>query len=163
MTFATPIVGQQSAELINTLFWVSATIGRAAAIFFARFPSKIMLFFELVGSLISVIAWLSNFENEVVIWVTTITFGFFVGPLYPTIVASIESFVPLTGSITIFFVIAGGIGDFLSSIVILNLIAAYGSISFPICILVSVIGMLLGHVLVLFLGFKDQKQISFKL
>jgi len=100
-----------SAAYLTSAFWGALTIGRLLGIPLANHmrPQKI-IFFDLIGCLISLGVILFFANNYLAIWVGTLGLGLSMASFFPTMMAFAEKRIDLNGQITRWFFFAAGIG-----------------------------------------------------
>jgi FHS family Na+ dependent glucose MFS transporter 1 len=90
---------EKSAGILNALYWLGITLGRAAAIILTTRvrPSRLVLA-NLIGLVFSLGLILLDPGSLVLLWVGSLSFGIFLAPLFPTTFAFLERKTPITGS-----------------------------------------------------------------
>ena len=104
--------GGDEASLVNTCLWISHTAGRFAFFIAARWIGirKLMLV-ETVGvTIISILLTIFGADSPTAYWVLLQPLGFFIAPLWPSMIAWADHHIELTGVGMTLFLCAGGIG-----------------------------------------------------
>jgi len=99
------------AAYLTSTFWGSLTFGRLVAIpLAARFKPRFVLLGDLVGCLASgslILLWPKSLFAT---WVGTVGMGFSMASLFPTSLAFAERRMRITGQVTGWFLVGGGVG-----------------------------------------------------
>lgn len=143
-TYATDWKGflnDSGGNIVSSLFWIGITVGRAILVFASvKIRPVVLMWIEIVGGATVLIIWAIFQDSVILFWILIPVFGMFMGPIYPTAVTVVESFVSLTGTVALWFVIFGGLGDFVGPVATLNLVEHFDEpVLFAITILVLMI------------------------
>jgi MFS transporter, FHS family, Na+ dependent glucose transporter 1 len=124
------------AFLMNSLFWLSLTMGRLAATLLAsRVGSRSLVYGSLAGCLAAVAALLAWPSCAPVAWIGTAAFGFFIGPLVANLITLAGEVLPVTGHMTSFFVVGFSLGGIVVPWLIGQLIEPVGPAALPVVLL----------------------------
>ncbi|KAL0488391.1 hypothetical protein AKO1_015574 [Acrasis kona] len=133
------LMDDSGAALLNSLFWLSFTIGRLVAIFVATKLSSrtiiILDFFGVLGSLTGMIVFMNNTN---VFSVCTAILGFSFASVYPATVSLPTTYmgVKMTGQMTSMVMLGSSIGGMVLPVIITNMLENVGADSFIFCILI---------------------------
>ena len=130
-----PLPGKSSPTLLNTLFWVSFTLGRLAATVLAkRLRSGLLLASSCGLTVVLLLAMVVADGQPAAVWVTTALLGFAVAPQFATMIAYAEEHLELSGRATSWFVSASGLGGLALPFLIGTLFDTSGSRAMPITV-----------------------------
>ena len=104
--------GGDEASLVNTCLWISHTAGRISFFVAARWIGirKLMLV-ETVGvTIIATLLTIFGADYPLAYWILLQPLGFFLAPLWPSMIAWADHHLELTGVGMTLFLCAGGIG-----------------------------------------------------
>ena len=102
-----------NASYLNSVFWVSLTVGRLVGSIVSRHvPVQTLLLFQVVAHLGSVTAiYMLALSNVKLFWLLTIVEGFLVAPLYPLGIAYGDSQINMSGFCLMIVTFTGSFGD----------------------------------------------------
>jgi FHS family Na+ dependent glucose MFS transporter 1 len=99
-----------SADLTSA-FWGFFTLGRLFAVWMStRATSKTILFVDFAGGLVSLGLILLFRESSTILWIGTVLLGISLASIFPTFLSLSEERMHVTGTITGWFLVGGGIG-----------------------------------------------------
>ena len=100
------------ASFLNTSLWISHTVGRFVFFIAARWIGiRKLVLIETVGvTIISVLLSIFGVSSSTACWVLIQPLGFFIAPLWPSMIAWADHHIELTGVGMTLFLCAGGIG-----------------------------------------------------
>ncbi|RPJ29369.1 MAG: MFS transporter [Chloroflexi bacterium] len=99
-----------SADLTSA-FWGFFTLGRLFAVWMStRATSKTILFVDFAGGLVSLGLILLFRESGTILWIGTVLLGISLASIFPTFLSLSEERMHVTGTITGWFLVGGGIG-----------------------------------------------------
>ena len=100
-----------TAAYLTSAFWGALTFGRLVSIpFAARFRPRSILFVDLLGCLASVGIILLWSASSLVVWLGALGLGLSMASVFPTALSLAERRIRITGQVTGWFLVAGGIG-----------------------------------------------------
>jgi FHS family Na+ dependent glucose MFS transporter 1 len=133
-----------TAAYLTSAFWGALTIGRLVAIPIAlRFRPRAILLSDLLGCLASVGLILIWRSSPVAVWVGALGLGFSMASVFPTAVTLAERRIPITGTVTGWFLVASSIGAMTVPWLIGQLFEPVGPQIAMIVILVDLVGAMI--------------------
>lgn len=100
-----------TAAYLTSAFWGALTFGRLVSIpFAARFRPRSILLVDLLGCLASVGIILLWSASSLVVWLGALGLGLSMASVFPTALSLAERRIPITGQVTGWFLVAGGVG-----------------------------------------------------
>jgi len=106
------LANQSEAAYITSAYWGAFTIFRFLSIILARrIRPRTMLFADLIGGLISVGIIILLPHSRIALWAGSIVLGASLASVFPTAITLVERRTTLTGKITSWFFIGGGLGS----------------------------------------------------
>lgn len=144
-----------AGSLINTVFWISFSVGRFTGLFAGRFiPVRILIMIEACGALVTAIL-LDIFarDNALALWILTCPMGFFLSQLFPTGIGWGNFHVQFTGFAITFALMGGALGGVIYLWVIgylyeyhgydmfIHQLVVYGALLVLFAILLTIIGV----------------------
>ena len=100
-----------TAAFLTSAFWGALTFGRLVSIpFAARFRPRSILLVDLLGCLASVGIILLWSDSSLVVWLGALGLGLSMASVFPTALSLAERRIRITGQVTGWFLVAGGIG-----------------------------------------------------
>jgi len=151
-TYATEVnvASETSASYMNSFFWGALTLGRLLSVYLAKklTPAKILLgnFSFAILSLGLILIWPTS-KN--VVWLVSISLGFALSSVFPTLMALSETRMKVTGTVTSMFflgvslggiimpMLLGQIFDFVGSYYIM--VALFATACLGLLVLISVL------------------------
>lgn len=100
-----------SAAYLTSGYWGIFTLGRLLGIWLAAYLApKRILFIDLIGSLFSIAIIILFPESLLALWIGTALLGLFMASIFPGIIMLAGERMRITGAITGWFLVGGGIG-----------------------------------------------------
>jgi fucose permease len=128
------------AASINAAFWAALTVGRLVSIpLIIKLKPQKMLWANFYGIIISLLVIICFSSSEVFLWIGTIGTGFFMGPIFPTLLGDAQSRMHMSGKITSLFFASSSIGSMTVPWIMGQLIVPYGAVTAMITVLCSVL------------------------
>jgi MFS transporter, FHS family, Na+ dependent glucose transporter 1 len=111
-TLEMDLANQSDAAYITSAYWGAFTVFRFLSIILARYMRpRTMLFADLIGGLISVGIILLWPHSSTALWLGSIALGASLASVFPTAITLAERRTTLTGKVTSWFFIGGGLGS----------------------------------------------------
>jgi FHS family Na+ dependent glucose MFS transporter 1 len=108
LDLATPV----TAAYLTSVYWGALTAGRLVSIPLAmRFKPALLLWVDLIGSLVSVLVILVWSNNPLVIWIGSAGLGLFLASMFPTAVSYAGRRMAVTGQVTAWFSVGASLGS----------------------------------------------------
>jgi FHS family Na+ dependent glucose MFS transporter 1 len=106
------LANESEAAYITSAYWGAFTIFRFLSIILARrLRPRTMLFADLIGGLVSVGLIFLLPHSRIALWIGSIGLGASLASVFPTAITLAERRTTLTGQITSWFFIGGGLGS----------------------------------------------------
>lgn len=100
------------AAYLNSAFWLSFAAGRLVGIPVSlRFSATAMIFADLLGCIVSVLAIIIFHDNGTLLWVGTICYGVSVASIYPSAINFAETQFAVTGKVLSALTVSASLGD----------------------------------------------------
>jgi len=112
-TYATTLnlATETAAAYLTSAFWGFFTMGRLLGVgISARLRSRTILYLDLLGCLLSMGVILLWPASSTALWIGTLGLGLSMASVFPTTLAFAEERMRLTGKVTSWFLVGGGIG-----------------------------------------------------
>jgi MFS transporter, FHS family, Na+ dependent glucose transporter 1 len=141
-TFATfqEYTNPTMAASINAAFWAALTVGRLVSIpLIVKLKPQKMLGVNFCGIIISLLIIIFFSSNEVFLWIGTVGTGFFMGPIFPTLLGDAQSRMHMSGKITSLFFASSSFGSMVVPWIMGQLIVPYGATAAMITVMCSVL------------------------
>lgn len=101
-----------SAAFLNATFWFAFAVGRLAAIPLSlRFSSTQLIFTDLAGCILCVLAMIIFHDSLALLWVGTILYGLSVASIYPSAINYAESQIEMSGRVLSLMTVSASLGD----------------------------------------------------
>jgi FHS family Na+ dependent glucose MFS transporter 1 len=124
------------AFLLNSLLWLSLTLGRLAGTLLSRrLAPRALVYACLAGCLAAVAALLAWPGSGPVAWAGTAAFGFFMGPLIANLITLAGEALPVSGRMTSLYVVGFSLGGIVLPWLIGQLFEPVGPAALPIVLL----------------------------
>lgn len=121
------LANEASAAYLASVFWGAFTFGRLAGIpTAARISPDRLLYLCLLGSALSLGLLVLVPGSMVIIYISTFGFGFFIGPIFATMMAMMGRVMHVTGRTTGWIFVGAGVGSMTIPWGVGRLIALYG-------------------------------------
>src|SRR5258706_3299160 len=134
-----------TANYLTSAFWGFFTLGRLFAIWASTRAKPItILYMDFVGCLVSVGLVIFFKDSSVMLWAGSILLGISLASIFPTFITLAEERMHVTGSITGWFLVGGGIGGMILPVVIGQAFGKIGPSAMMVIILSAGILDLLG-------------------
>lgn len=106
-----PEVSASSAALLTSAFWAALTVGRLVSIPLAvRIKPGVVLVGDLLGCLLSIGAIVVYPNSLAVVWVGTLSLGFFMASFFPTTLTLAGQRMQISGKVSGWFFVGAGAG-----------------------------------------------------
>ncbi len=103
-----------AARLLNALFWGALALGRIfVGVFSRHFQVSRILYVSFIGAVFSFLIAVFLPGSSTILWVSSISAGFFMAVIFPTLTLYAEKQMGLTGSMTGTFFMATSVGGML--------------------------------------------------
>jgi FHS family Na+ dependent glucose MFS transporter 1 len=100
-----------TSNYLTSAFWGFFTLGRLFAVWVSmRFKPLTVLIMDFAGCVVSVGAILLFQDSKMILWGGTILLGISLASIFPTFLTLTEERIHITGTITGWFLVGGGIG-----------------------------------------------------
>jgi FHS family Na+ dependent glucose MFS transporter 1 len=145
-TYATSIglSDAANAAYLTSLFWGALTSGRLLSIpIAARLRPMVILFTAISGCIASILGILTFPQSNKVLLVGTFGLGFFMAPIFPTILAYAQRRMTMSGRVTRWFFVATGAGSMFLPWLVGQLFEPLGSRSSMIIIFADLLAAML--------------------
>jgi FHS family Na+ dependent glucose MFS transporter 1 len=127
------------AASINAAFWAAFTFGRLASIPLAiRFKPNIILWIDLIGCMLSLLAIIAFPKSEWALWAGTIGTGLFMASIFPTILNDTQGRMQISSQTTSWFFVGASLGGMLLPWLMGQLIGPFGPISAMIAVFIAI-------------------------
>jgi fucose permease len=128
------------AASIDAAFWAAITVGRLVAIpLSVRLKSQKILWLDFFGVTISLLIIIFFSSAAALLWLGTIATGFFMGPIFPTLLNDAQSRMHMSGNVTSKFLVAGSLGSMFLPWLIGQLIVPLGSTVVMVLVLIAIL------------------------
>ena len=108
-----------TANYLTSAFWGFFTLGRLLAIWVStRAKPLTMLYTDFAGCLVSVSLVILFKDSATMLWVGSILLGISLASIFPTFITLAEQRMHVTGSITGWFLVGGGVGGMILPVII---------------------------------------------
>ena len=105
------IADEVRAGVLTSAFWGAYSVGRlVSALAALRLRSGTTLRAAMVGCLAGLATIIAAPDRELAVWIGTITFGFFIGPIFPAMVVYASEALKMTGRTTGLFFVGASVG-----------------------------------------------------
>jgi len=129
-----------SANLFNIAFWSAFTAGRLLGILIStRTKTLTILTMDFVGCLVSVGLILLFQDSATILWIGSIVLGISLASIFPTFLTLAEERMHITGAMTGWFLVGGGLGGMLMPWLIGQTFANIGPGSMIAIVLASIV------------------------
>jgi FHS family Na+ dependent glucose MFS transporter 1 len=133
------LANESQAALMTSTFWISLMLGRLAAIpIAARAAPRSIVFSDLAGSLVALVAILTWRQSSAVVWAGTFLLGLCMASIIPTMLAFAEQRLHVTGHVTGWMFAGGSAGAMFIPWLVGQLFESSGPPSFITIILVDI-------------------------
>ena len=139
----------QNAAYLTSLFWGAFTLSRFLGIILAgKISAKQLMWINLIGCAISILTVIAFHQSQIVLWVGTFFFGFFIANSFPTAMNLAERMGVYSARITSLFFISSSIAVMLSPWVVGQFFESIGpvvvlwAVFINICIAILVNGLI---------------------
>ena len=134
------MASEASAAYLASVFWGAFTFGRLAGIPTAmRLSPDKFIYICLLGSFVC-LALLALIPGSItVIYIATFGFGFFIGPIFATMMAMMGRVMRVTGKTTGLIFMGAGVGAMTIPWGVGRLIAVFGPVAFVYCVIVPIL------------------------
>ena len=127
------------AASINAAFWAAFTFGRLVSIPLAiRFKPNIILWIDLIGCMLSLLAIIAFPKSEWILWAGTIGTGLFMASIFPTILNDTQGRMQISSQTTSWFFVGASLGGMLLPWLMGQLIGPFGPISAMIAVFIAI-------------------------
>jgi len=134
---------ETSAAYLTSAFWGIFTFGRLLGILASSTISpKRILLINLFGSMLSIITIIFWQDSMPALWSGTIGVGLFMASIFPNMLMLADEHIELTGTITGWFLVGGGIGGMLLPWLIGQAFVLISPKSMPVLVLFSLLANL---------------------
>ena len=124
---ATALGGAATAAYLTSAFWIAITMGRLLSIpLAAHVKPEGVLFFDLIGAVLSMALPTVWPDSSIAIWAGTIGVGLFMASMFPTMVSYAERQLTVTGRVTSWYFVGGSLGGMTLPLVIGQLFESFG-------------------------------------
>jgi fucose permease len=132
------------AAYLTSAFWVALTAGRLISIPVSfRLKAKTILWVAMIGSFICVGLTLAAPSSPVVLWIATAGAGFFLAPIFPTVVSVANSVLKLNARLTGIIFFGDSLGAMVLPTAMGQIISGAGALAMMVTLFVSIL-LLLG-------------------
>lgn len=129
-----------TANYLTSAFWGFFTLGRLFAIWVSTRAKPItILYMDFAGCLISVSLVILFKDSAAMLWVGSILLGISLASIFPTFITLAEERMHVTGSITGWFLVGGGIGGMVLPVIIGQAFEKIGPSAMMFIVLLTVI------------------------
>ncbi len=105
-------LGETNARLLNSTYWGALALGRLVSIPLAmRLRPRMFLLLAFIGAAASLLVIIAGAGIETALWAGTFGFGFFIGPIYGSVVNYAERRIAMTSIITSMLLVGGSLGS----------------------------------------------------
>jgi fucose permease len=102
----------QHAAYLTAVFWFAFAVGRLLGIPISlRFSATTMIFSDLLGAILSVLALILFHDSAIVLWIGTLTYGLSVASIYPSAINYAESHFQVSGRVLSVLVVSASLGE----------------------------------------------------
>lgn len=130
----------RSAGFLTSAFWGALMAGRLVIIPIAhRFRPERIILFDFAGCLISLGLIVALPESAVAVWIGALGFGFFNGPIFPTMLAYAERRMTMSGQASRWFFVGTGAGGMFLPWLMGKLFTNAGPVSLMWAVLIDVV------------------------
>jgi FHS family Na+ dependent glucose MFS transporter 1 len=128
------------AASINAAFWAALTVGRLVSIpLIVKLKTQKMIWVNFCGIITSLLIIICFSSSQALLWIGTIGTGFFMGPIFPTLLNDAQSRMHMSGKITSVFFVSSSLGSMAVPWIMGQLIVPYGATAAMIAVLCSVV------------------------
>jgi FHS family Na+ dependent glucose MFS transporter 1 len=128
------------AATINAAFWAAITLGRLISIPLAmKLKPQQILWVDFCGVIVSLLIVIFFYSSQTLLWLGTIGTGFFMGPIFPTLLNDAQSRMHMSGKITSMFFVGSSLGSMVIPWLMGQLIVPYGATAAMITVLCSIL------------------------
>ncbi|KAL0485857.1 major facilitator superfamily domain-containing protein [Acrasis kona] len=147
------------AGLLNSLFWLTFTIGRLCAIFIsAKVKSVYMIIIDLCGLLFAITAAVIFHDNLNIFSICVGVLGVSYASMFPATMSLIKSYMgyDLTGTMTSLIILGSSMGNMINPVIITSTMSKFGAIGLLWCTLILLsISFIFYFVIFAFFGKRD--------
>jgi fucose permease len=128
------------AATINAAFWAAITVGRLVSIPLAsKLKPQRILWVNFCGAIACLFIIIGFSSNEMLLWIGTIGTGFFMGPIFPTLLNDAQSRMHMSGKVTSIFFIGSSLGSMVIPWLMGQLIVPFGATAAMVAVLCSLL------------------------
>jgi FHS family Na+ dependent glucose MFS transporter 1 len=129
-----------TANYLTSAFWGFFTLGRLLAVWVStRAKPLTMLYIDFAGCVISICMVILFKDSAAMLWVGSILLGISLASIFPTFITLAEQRMHVTGAITGWFLVGGGVGGMIVPVIIGNAFEQIGPNSMMYIVLFSII------------------------
>lgn len=148
--FTLNLASAAQAAYLTSVFWFSFTIGRLVAIPISiRLKPRLMILFALVGSIAFILLLQFIPSSSVILWISTIGFGFFMAPVYATGYTIAGQSIQLTGRNSGVILLGDSVGSLVLPTVVGQVLESMGPRAMVSLVFTSLIGNFLTFLVML--------------
>jgi FHS family Na+ dependent glucose MFS transporter 1 len=130
---------EQAAYLVSA-FWGALTLGRLIMIpISSRVKPISLLYFDVLGCMLSIVLFILFRDLIPMIWVTTILMGLFIASVFPSTIAHANQYLSMTGKVTGLLFVGGNAGTMIIPWILGQIFAQWGGSAVPIAILLDLL------------------------
>lgn len=147
-----------TSAYLTSAFWGTFTVGRLLGVWIStRLRSATILFVDLVGCLASLSVIMLWGDSTLALWAGAIGLGLFMASVFPTILVLSGERMRVTGTMTGWFLVGGGIGGMILPWVIGQAFVGIGAGAMPMLIFITVVLNLLSIAAFVYLPIQASK------
>lgn len=139
------IAGKRGAAYLTSAYWGALTLGRMISVMIAiGVKPKTMIVMDLIGCIASAVLVTFFPHSRYIVWGGTILMGLSIASLFPTTINYAEKNMDITGRVTSWFLVGGGIGGMFFPWFVGQRFESTGPVFMPMLILmIFIIGFML--------------------
>ncbi|XP_044030888.1 major facilitator superfamily domain-containing protein 4A [Siniperca chuatsi] len=128
------LMGHKTAGCLDSIFWVSITVGRLAFIYLSyRYTPPRLLTFSLVGVILVQCLLLIFYTSCVFLFIGTCVLGLCISSVFPSMLAFTEDILDYKGCATTVLVTSASTGEMMLQLLVGSVIHSQGSYAFLLC------------------------------
>jgi FHS family Na+ dependent glucose MFS transporter 1 len=129
-----------TANYLTSAFWGFFTLGRLFAIWVStRAKPLTILYMDFAGCLISISLVILFKDSAVMLWIGSILLGISLASIFPTFITLAEERMHVTGAITGWFLVGGGVGGMIFPVIIGNAFETFSPNAMMYIVLLTII------------------------
>jgi len=129
-----------TAAYLTSAFWGTFTVGRLLAIWVSsRLRPMLNLVIDLAGCMASAGVILLWPDSRTALWAGSIGLGLFMASIFPTMLVLAGERMPVTGTVTGWFLVGGGTGGMILPWLVGQAFVAYGPGIMPVLVFISAV------------------------